>query len=230
MLIDIFSGFDDHNQVFIDFSFLVWGVVVLSVLSFFVDFWGCFNFVGAVSTFFMVIVDDLVVRTQGKNIGGSVSVFRVLFIFLVSLNLLGLVPYVFSLTSHLAVNLSLSLPLWVIIVFMSITYDIGSFLAHLQPIGSPAALNPFLCVIELVSLLVRPITLAVRLTANLSTGHILMALLGVGFVNSGVVRGLVILFLGIFYFIFEIGVCFIQAYIFTLLPTLYLDEHPRDSH
>jgi F-type H+-transporting ATPase subunit a len=113
---------------------------------------------------------------------------------------------------------------------MSITYDIGSFLAHLQPIGSPAALNPFLCVIELVSLLVRPITLAVRLTANLSTGHILMALLGVGFVNSGVVRGLVILFLGIFYFIFEIGVCFIQAYIFTLLPTLYLDEHPRDSH
>lgn len=149
---------------------------------------------------------------------------------LVVLNLLGLVPYVFRLTSHLAVNLALSLPLWVIIVFMSITYDLGSFLAHLQPIGSPAALNPFLCVIELVRLLVRPITLAVRLTANLSTGHILIALLGVGFVNSGLVTGAVILFLGIFYFIFEIGVCLIQAYIFTLLPTLYLDEHPRDNH
>lgn len=109
-------------------------------------------------------------------------------------------------------------------------YDVGSFLSHLQPIGSPALLNPFLCIIELVRLLVRPITLSVRLTANLSTGHILMALLGVGFVGSGGLGRLVILFVGIFYFMFEMGVCFIQAYIFTLLPTLYADEHPGEGH
>jgi len=112
---------------------------------------------------------------------------------------------------------------------MGMFYDLSSFLAHLQPLGSPAFLNPFLCLIELVSLLVRPVTLAVRLTANLSTGHILMALLGVGFVNSGFVLMAFILLIGMFYFIFEMGVCFIQGYIFTLLPTLYLDEHPVDG-
>ena len=103
---------------------------------------------------------------------------------------------------------------------MSITYNLGDFLAHLQPVGSPAFLNPFLCVIELVRLLVRPLTLAVRLTANLRTGHILIALLGTGFIGSSLV-----LLGGIFYFMFEMVICMIQAYIFTLLPTLYSDDH-----
>jgi len=93
-------------------------------------------------------------------------------------------------------------------------------LAHLQPVGSPAFLNPFLCVIELVRLIVRPVTLAVRLTANLRTGHILIALLGTGFMSS-----VSVLVGGMFYFMFEMAVCLIQAYIFTLLPTLYSDDH-----
>ena len=103
-------------------------------------------------------------------------------------------------------------------------------MAHLQPLGSPALLNPFLCLIELVSSLVRPITLSVRLTANLRTGHILIALLGSGFVGGGLMSGVVVLFLGVFYFIFEMGVCFVQSYIFTLLPVLYSDDHPSDFH
>lgn len=93
-------------------------------------------------------------------------------------------------------------------------------MAHLQPVGSPAFLNPFLCVIELVRLIVRPVTLAVRLTANLRTGHILIALLGTGFMSS-----VSVLVGGMFYFMFEMAVCLIQAYIFTLLPTLYSDDH-----
>lgn len=100
-------------------------------------------------------------------------------------------------------------------------------MAHLQPIGSPAFLNPFLCVIELVRLLVRPLTLAVRLTANLRTGHILMSLIGLGFLGGGPLSRVLIFLFGIFYMIFEIAVCVIQAYIFTLLPTLYRDDHPE---
>lgn len=176
------------------------------------------------------MVRGLVSRRLAKGIGGSYSVFSSLFLLLVGLNFMGLVPYVFSLTRHLAVNLSVSLPLWLGVVLMGVCYDFGGFLAHLQPVGSPAALNPFLCLIELVSTLVRPITLSVRLTANLSTGHILMALLGSGFVGRGLLGGSFILILGLFYFIFEMGVCFIQAYIFTLLPVLYSDDHPADSH
>ena len=173
---------------------------------------------------------ELVDRRMGKFVGGSVSVFSSLFFILVCLNLLGLVPYVFSLTSHLAINLSISMPLWLSIIFMRMYYDLGRFLSHLQPMGSPALLNPFLCIIELVSNIVRPITLSVRLTANLRTGHIIIGLFGLGFINRGLLLMSLILFFGLFYFIFEMGVCIIQAYIFTLLPTLYLDEHPGGRH
>lgn len=229
MYIDIFSGFDDHNGAFIGLTILVWVVVLVVFLSLFSRFWFRFNNLFVVLRLFIGVVEGLVSRREGKKVGASVSFFSVLFIFLVLLNLFGLFPYVFRLTRHLAINLVLSLPLWVSIVFMSMTYDLSAFLAHLQPLGSPAFLNPFLCLIELVRLLVRPITLAVRLTANLRTGHILIALLGVGFVNSGVLVIGLILFIGVFYFMFEMGVCFIQGYIFTLLPTLYLDEHPVDG-
>ena len=169
-------------------------------------------------------------RRLSGLIGGAASLFTSLFLMLILLNLLGLVPYVFRLTSHLAINLAISLPLWLGIITMGGSYDLGTLLAHFQPIGSPTFLNPFLCVIELLRNLVRPVTLAVRLTANLSTGHILIGLLGLGFVSRKLVGMILIVGLGMFYFMFEIGVCFVQAYIFMLLPTLYSDEHPSNSH
>ena len=112
---------------------------------------------------------------------------------------------------------------------MGLFYDFVGFISHLQPLGSPVLLNPFLCLIELVRNLVRPLTLSVRLTANLSTGHILIALSGIRFVNGGLLVGFFVLVVGLFYFLFELGVCFVQGYIFTLLPTLYVDEHPSFS-
>lgn len=230
MFLDIFSGFDDHNFIIMDLYYIVWLAVFIVVIGLSQSYWSSCRsffsfFIGLLS-----VVGELVFRRFRGRIGGSVAIFSSLFFFLVCLNLFGLVPYVFRLTSHLCVNLAISFPLWLCVVLMSGFYDLGGFLSHLQPIGSPSLLNPFLCLIELVSNMVRPITLAVRLTANLRTGHILMGLLGLGFVNSGVVvRGLVWV-VGLFYFMFEMGVCFIQGYIFTLLPTLYADEHPRGSH
>ena len=175
------------------------------------------------------VVSGLVVRRIGKEVGGSFAVFSSLFLFLVFLNVFGLVPYVFSLRSHLAINLAVSLPLWLSIVSIGLCYDFVGFISHLQPLGSPVLLNPFLCLIELVRNLVRPLTLSVRLTANLRTGHILMALSGISFVNGRFLVGFLVLRVGLFYFIFELGVCFVQSYIFTLLPTLYVDEHPSFS-
>jgi len=205
-------------------------VVFVLVVSTVRSFWVGFTKFLSVVRGFLLVVRGLVSRRLSKFIGGSFSVFSSLFLLLVGLNFMGLVPYVFSLTRHLAINLSISLPLWFGIILIGVCYDFGGFLAHLQPVGSPAALNPFLCLIELVSTLVRPITLSVRLTANLSTGHILIALLGSGFVGRGLLGCIFILILGLFYFMFEMGVCFIQAYIFTLLPVLYSDDHPVDSH
>lgn len=173
-----------------------------------------------------VTVLELVGRTKAKDIGGSYLVFLTIITSLVTFNIAGLGPYVFSLTRHLLINFSLALVIWISTLISSLTFDLGGFLAHLQPIGRPTFLNPFLCCIELVRLLVRPLTLCVRLAANLSTGHILIRLLGTGFVAGGIFNIRLITFVGIFYFIFEMAVCVIQAYIFTLLPRLYSDEHP----
>ena len=226
MLNDIFSGFDDHNQVFMDFSYLVWFFLLFLFLGFFFSFWCSLGSFWSFLFSFVHVVDGLVVRSGCLGLGSSVPFFRVLFLFIFFFNVFGLVPYVFSLTSHLAVNLSLSLPIWLSVVVAGIFYDFGSFISHFQPLGAPALLSPFLCVVELVSLLVRPVTLSVRLTANLSTGHVIMSLLGIGFGHSFFFLGVFILFLGVFYFLFELGVCFVQSYIFTLLPVLYADEHP----
>ena len=228
MIYDIFSRFDDHNRVFIDLNYLIWGLSLTIILFVTQILWSKSSFFIAIVTRAMAIVEDLVSRTEAKMIGGSSSLFIRLFIILVTLNLIGLVPFVFRLTRHLSINLALSLPTWLAVVLIRRAYRISSFLAHLQPSGSPTLLNPFLCVIELVRLLVRPLTLAVRLTANLRTGHILIALLGTGFISTAPVVSFIILVLGAFYFTFEMAVCCIQAYIFTLLPTLYRDEHPLD--
>lgn len=226
MMYDIFSGFDDHNFVFFGFFYLVWCVVLFIAIGFLPSPWGRFSRCRTSIYSLVGVVGGLVVRRVGKEIGGSFAVFSSLFLSLVLFNVSGLIPYVFSLTRHLAVNLAISFPLWVSIVMIGVCYDFVGFLSHLQPIGSPVLLNPFLCLIELVSNLVRPLTLSVRLTANLRTGHILMALSGMSFVNGGVLVGLFVFIIGLFYFMFELGVCFVQGYIFTLLPTLYVDEHP----
>lgn len=229
MLLDIFSSFDDHNGVTHFYSFFVWIIPLLIILTI-SCYWTKATVLTSARSIAIAVVEDLVRRTASKNVGGATAIFTRLFIALAALNIMGLVPHIFRLTRHLAINLSISLPLWTRIILIRITYDLPSFLAHFQPIGSPAPLNPFLCVIELVRILVRPLTLAVRLTANLRTGHILIALLGTGFARTSLYVASILVVLGIFYFMFEIAICVIQAYIFTLLPTLYLDEHPRDNH
>lgn len=107
--------------------------------------------------------------------------------------------------------------------------NFGSFVALLLPAGAPGLLNPFLVLVERVRLLVRPVTLSVRLAANMGAGHIVLSLLGSylrrGFFcySGGVVFRMVLV--GSFYFLFEVGICIIQAYIFFLLLNLYADEH-----
>ena len=97
--------------------------------------------------------------------------------------------------------------------------------------GAPAPLNPFLVLIETVSILVRPITLSVRLIANISAGHIVLTLVGNYMTASLFIGGAfsiaLLLSIQILYSVFEFGIGVIQAYIFCLLITLYSDEHPH---
>ena len=102
--------------------------------------------------------------------------------------------------------------------------NLGRFLAHLVPTGTPYVLIPFIVLIELVRNVIRPVTLSVRLAANLVAGHLLITLVRAPIVRSGFIRLVILLTCLYFLIILESAVAFIQAYVFRMLRTLYLAE------
>nr|YP_010563156.1 ATP synthase F0 subunit 6 [Demonax pseudonotabilis]UYX61162.1 ATP synthase F0 subunit 6 [Demonax pseudonotabilis] len=159
-----------------------------------------------------------------KNSSGSTLIFISLFSFIMFNNFLGLFPYIFTSTSHMTLTLTLALPLWVsFMIFGWINNTIHMF-AHLVPQGTPPVLMPFMVCIETISNIIRPGTLAVRLSANMIAGHLLMTLLG----NTGASLSLIminlLIIIQILLLILESAVSIIQSYVFAVLSTLYSSE------
>nr|ALR69116.1 ATP synthase F0 subunit 6 [Garrulax lanceolatus] len=151
-----------------------------------------------------------------------------LMIFLLLINLLGLLPYTFTPTTQLSMNLALAFPLWLATLITGLRNQPSVSLGHLLPEGTPTPLIPALVLIETTSLLIRPLALGVRLTANLTAGHLLIQLISTATVALFTTMPLVSLltFLGLFLLtILEVAVAMIQAYVFGLLLTLYLQEN-----
>lgn len=147
-----------------------------------------------------------------------------LFLIILLNNLAGLTPYTFTATSHLSFSVSLALTMWIGYIIFRISINIGSFLAHLVPVGTPYILIPFIVLIELVRNIIRPITLSVRLAANLVAGHLLITLVSSPIVNSNIINITILLSCLYLLIILESAVAFIQAYVFSILRTLYLRE------
>nr|YP_009501974.1 ATP synthase F0 subunit 6 [Russelliana solanicola]AWU49055.1 ATP synthase F0 subunit 6 [Russelliana solanicola] len=146
-----------------------------------------------------------------------------LFMFIMIMNLTSNFPYTFCAAAHLSFSLTLSIPIWTSIIlfyWMNLTKDMMS---HLVPTGTPSLLMPLMVVIELVSNMIRPAALAVRLTANLIAGHLLMALLG-NTLNPQTSFWILIVVLQIIFLSFELMVALIQSYVFSVLMTLYSSE------
>ena len=155
---------------------------------------------------------------------GRTLIFIGLFLLIVTNNFLGLYPYIFTSTSHLAITLSLSLPLWLsFIIFGWINYTKHIF-AHLVPQSTPGVLIPFIVVIETISNIIRPGTLAVRLAANIIAGHLLMTLLGNQTASVGSALIGFLLVTQIILLTLESAVAIIQSYVFAVLTTLYSSE------
>lgn len=114
----------------------------------------------------------------GGALPGVSYLFISVFFFILFSNFMGLIPYIFTSTSHLSVTLVLSLPLWLGTMIWSVVFQYNSLLAHLVPTGTPAALMPVMVIIETVRNIIRPATLAIRLAANIVAGHLLLTLLG----------------------------------------------------
>nr|YP_010010589.1 ATP synthase F0 subunit 6 [Trematomus bernacchii]QOH99734.1 ATP synthase F0 subunit 6 [Trematomus bernacchii]UUJ37895.1 ATP synthase F0 subunit 6 [Trematomus bernacchii]WRO45237.1 ATP synthase F0 subunit 6 [Trematomus hansoni] len=152
----------------------------------------------------------------------------VLMINLISLNLLGLLPYTFTPTTQVPLNMGFAIPLWLATVLIGLRNQPTIALGHLLPEGTPAPLIPVLIIIETISLFVRPFALGVRLTANLAAGHLLIQLLSSATLflidkmwPVAILTGLVMTVLTLL----ELAVAVIQAYVFVLLLSLYLQEN-----
>nr|YP_010700795.1 ATP synthase F0 subunit 6 [Habromys lophurus]WCI19236.1 ATP synthase F0 subunit 6 [Habromys lophurus] len=151
-----------------------------------------------------------------------------LMMFIGSTNLLGLLPHTFTPTTQLSMNLGMAIPLWAGAVILGFRHKLKSSLAHFLPQGTPISLIPMLIIIETISLFIQPMALAVRLTANITAGHLLIHLIGgatlVLMSISPPTASITFIILALLT-VLEFAVALIQAYVFTLLVSLYLHDN-----
>nr|ABL09041.1 ATP synthase F0 subunit 6 [Bulla sp. TLT-2006] len=211
---DLFSALDCNT---IKISFLLWFspfIVLLALVH------GTFS--SAQSVLLNKSLKGAHMDSRKDFEGWSLLLFS-LILMIASLNLVGLMPYTYGNTSSLWVAGSLALILWGCLVISGWSKSVASSVAHLTPSGAPVAVAPLLVLIETISVLIRPLTLTVRLIANISAGHIVLSLVA----NClTAMTSLSMLLLNTGYSMFEVFVCMIQAYIFSLLIKLYGSEHP----
>nr|AOW71005.1 ATP synthase F0 subunit 6 [Siren intermedia texana] len=151
-----------------------------------------------------------------------------LMIFIMTINLMGLLPYTFTPTTQLSLNLGLAVPLWLATVLIGLRNQPTAAFGHLLPEGTPAPLIPALIIIETISLFIRPLALGVRLTANLTAGHLLIQLISTAVMVLMPIMPMLSMLTMIVLFLLtllEIAVAMIQAYVFVLLLSLYLQEN-----
>ncbi|OSI97818.1 ATP synthase F0 subunit A [Bradyrhizobium canariense] len=149
-------------------------------------------------------------------------------LFLITLNILGLLPYTFTPTTQLSLNMAFAAPLWLATVIIGLRNQPTHALGHLLPEGTPTLLIPVLIIIETISLFIRPLALGVRLTANLTAGHLLIQLIATAaFVLLPLIPTVAILTAVLLFLLtlLEVAVAIIQAYVFVLLLSLYLQEN-----
>nr|QOD97961.1 ATP synthase F0 subunit 6 [Ceyx cyanopectus] len=151
-----------------------------------------------------------------------------LMLLLLTINLLGLLPYTFTPTTQLSMNMALAFPLWLATLLVGLRNQPTISLGHLLPEGTPTLLIPALIMIETTSLLIRPLALGVRLTANLTAGHLLIQLISTASMALLPIMPAVSMlttFILLLLTTLEVAVAMIQAYVFVLLLSLYLQEN-----
>jgi len=229
MIIDIFSAFDPFS--FISINKLT-SVLLISnltlVLAIQLVFWLLPSRISVSIFIIKIIIHEQITRTYTIQLKGSGSIITPIFSSIILINLLGLIPYTFRLSSHLIFTLSLGLPIWISFIISTFVKAPKASFAHLLPDGAPDWLNPFLILIETTRIIVRPLTLSFRLAANIRAGHIVLRLINIycaAAVFNALFPSLILFSVSIGYILFEVAICLIQAYIFCLLLTLYTNDH-----
>ncbi len=153
-----------------------------------------------------------------------------IFMFILVLNLLGLLPYSFTVTSHIIVTFALAAMVWLIITAIGFMNHGVGFLKLFVPDGVPFWLLPIIVVIEVISYLIRPISHSVRLFANMMAGHAMLKVFAGFVVGLGLLGGWAPLVFLVGFTGLELVVAFLQAFIFTVLTCIYLNDAVNMHH
>ncbi len=146
-----------------------------------------------------------------------------LFVFILACNLLGMIPYSFTVTSHFAVTVFLALSVFITVTAIGFMKHGTHFLSFFWPADAPAAVRPLLCIIEVISYFVRPVSHSIRLGANMMAGHAVLKVLG-GFVGAMGVLGILPILGVTAITLLEFVVAILQAYVFAILTCVYLND------
>nr|QJF72851.1 ATP synthase F0 subunit 6 [Nephus includens] len=218
MMSNLFSSFDPSTSFNLSLNWLS-SMIGLAIIP--MSFWLIPN--RTLMLFNKISISlHLEFKILTKNYSNSL-IFIALFFLILMNNFLGLFPYIFTSSSHLTMTLTLAFPLWLSFMIFGWLMNSYHMFAHLVPQGTPPILMPFMVCIETISNIIRPGTLAIRLTANMIAGHMLMTLLGnTGpFLNYAII---ILLITQILLILLESAVAIIQSYVFTILSTLYSSE------
>jgi len=170
------------------------------------------------------LVSKMISDTAGSKANPYFPFVFSLFMFVLFCNMLGMLPYSFTVTSHIIVTFALAA-----IIFMGVTiigfvnHGIG-YLKLFIPSGVPVVLLPLIVVIEIISYLARPVSLSVRLFANMMAGHTMLKVFGGFVISLGIIGGWLPLSFTVALIGLEILIAFLQAYVFAILTCIYLND------
>nr|AXS66302.1 ATP synthase F0 subunit 6 [Cucujoidea sp. 9 KM-2017] len=222
MMANLFSSFDPSTNLNLSLNWMSTFLGFMFIPSMYWLIPSRLNFIWI--TLIQTLHKEFKVLINNNLIKGSTLMFISLFSMILFNNFLGLFPYIFTSSSHMIFTLALALPLWMSFMIYGWMNNTIHMLAHLVPQGTPPVLMPFMVCIETISNIIRPGTLAVRLTANMIAGHLLMTLLG----NTGPMMSLtllnILIIIQMALLILESAVSVIQSYVFAVLSTLYSSE------
>jgi F-type H+-transporting ATPase subunit a len=179
-------------------------------------------------------IRSMIMDTMGKDGMRFFPLIATLFLFILFSNLIGLIPGTYTVTSQIIVTAVFSCMVYGLSLVIGFWIHGIKFLGILIPPGTPGWLLPLMIPIELISQLARPISLAVRLFANMTAGHVMLAVLFSLTIGGGLLIGWLPFAFTVAIYGLEFGIAFIQAYIFSILTCVYLGDafhlHGHDEH
>jgi F-type H+-transporting ATPase subunit a len=169
-------------------------------------------------------VSKMISDTAGSKARPYFAFIFSLFMFVLFCNMFGMIPYTFTVTSHIIVTFVLASFIFIGVTIIGFIKHGFGYLKLFVPSGVPAILLPLIVVIEIISYLSRPISLSVRLFANMMAGHTMMKVFGGFVISLGIVGGWLPLSFSVALTGLEILVAFLQAYVFAILTCIYLND------